>query len=41
MGLKGVGEFVPEVGEKGNERVKVSREPRFWQFIFPESWRDR
>ncbi len=32
VGLKGVGEFVPEAGEKGNERVKVSREPRFWQF---------
>ncbi len=26
VGLKGVGEFVPEAGEKGNERVKVSRE---------------
>ncbi len=32
VGLKGVGEFVPEAGEKGNERVKVSREPGFWQF---------
>ncbi len=32
MGLKGVGEFAPEAGEKGNERVKVSRDPGFWQF---------
>ncbi len=26
VGLKRVGEFVPEAGEKRNERVKVSRE---------------
>ncbi len=32
VGLKRVREFVPEVGEKRNEGVKVSREPRFWQF---------
>uniref|UniRef100_UPI00358FE25E calpain-1 catalytic subunit-like isoform X2 n=1 Tax=Myxine glutinosa TaxID=7769 RepID=UPI00358FE25E len=32
VGLKGVWEFVPEAGEKRNEGVKVSREPRFRQF---------